>query len=75
MDEFIVVKVMNEATLRLKKQQNEDCSINERIKVYLKDEDFFSKIDKDVALKVLTCIGVTKDKLDETYEKLMKKFK
>ena len=32
MDEFVVIKVMNEAMLRLKKSKNEDFTKNEKIK-------------------------------------------
>ena len=46
MDEFIVIKVMNEATLRLKKSKNEDFSINDKIKQLLQDEAIFFKIKK-----------------------------
>ena len=73
MDEFIVIKVMNEAMLKQKKRNNEDCTINEKIKKYLNDKEFFLKIDKDVALKVLTQVGVTNSKLEETYKKLTTK--
>ena len=70
MNEFIVVKVMNEAMLRLKKSKNEDCTKNEIIKKYLEDENFFNKIGKNKAMKILEYVGVTEDKLEETYDKL-----
>ena len=72
MDEFIVIKVMNEAMLRLKKSNKEDCSQNEKIKKMLEDRDVFSKIDKIDAMKLLPDIGVADDKLEETYKKLIK---
>ena len=71
MDEFIVIKVMNEAMLKLKKSKNEDFTINEKIKEYLNDKEFFSKVSKDSAMKVLISAGVAKDKLDDTYKKLI----
>lgn len=73
MDEFIVIKVMNEATLRLKKSKNEDFSINEKIKELLQDEAIFFKIKKEIALKTLVSVGVNKEKLEETYQKLIAK--
>lgn len=41
MDEFIVIKVMNEAMIRLKKSKSEDCTKNEKIKQFLQDEAIF----------------------------------
>lgn len=73
MDEFIVIKVMNEATLRLKKNKNEDCTKNEKIKEFLQDKDFFFKISKENAIKVLQIVGVANDKLEEVYLKLTKR--
>lgn len=73
MDEFIVIKVMNEATLRLKKSKNEDFSINDKIKQLLQDEAIFFKIKKEIALKTLISVGVNKEKLEETYQKLIAK--
>ena len=73
MDEFIVIKVMNEAMLRLKKSKNENYVINDKIKKYLEDEALFFKIKKDSAIKILTCVGVAEDKLEVTYLKLIRK--
>ena len=73
MDEFIVIKVMNEAMLRLKKSKNENYVINDKIKKHLEDEALFFKINKDTAIKVLISVGVSEDKLEETYLKLIKK--
>ena len=73
MDEFIVVKVMNEAMLRLKKNKNEDYSINERIRHGLEDRELFLKISKKEALMILSNVGVSNGKLEEMYEKLMAK--
>lgn len=71
MNEFIVVKVMNEAMLRVKKSNNQDYSINEKIKNDLQDEELFTKIDKDEAIELLHNVGVAEDKLEEMYEKLI----
>lgn len=70
MDEFVVINVMNEAMIRLKRSKNQDASKNEKIKEFLKDRDFFFKINKDNAIKVLGYVGVADDKLEETYKKL-----
>ena len=73
MDEFIVIKVMNESMLRTKKGRNEEYSINEEIKKTLEDEALFFKVSKETALKILTNVGVAKDMLEETYVKLTNK--
>ena len=73
MDEFIVVKVMNEAMLRLKKNKNEDYSINERIRHDLEDRELFLKISKKDALMILSNVGVSNGKLEEMYKKKKKK--
>ncbi len=73
MDEFIVIKVMNEAMLKLKKNKNEDCKKNEELKKYLEDEALFFKIKKIYAIEILNTVGVAEDKLEETYQKLIKK--
>mgnify|MGYP006907997637 CR=1 FL=1 len=73
MDEFVVIKVMNEAMIRLKKSKNEDFTKNEKIKEFLQDEAIFFKIKKEMALKVLISIGVNEEKLEETYQKLITK--
>lgn len=73
MDEFVVIKVMNEAMLRLKKSKNEDSTRNEKIKELLQDETIFFKIRKEMALKVLVSVGVNEEKIEETYQKLITK--
>lgn len=73
MDEFIVIKVMNEAMLRLKKSKNEDYTKNEKLKEYLEDEALFFKVKKDNAIKILISVGVNSEKLEETYQKLTNK--
>ena len=73
MDEFIVIKVMNESMLRLKKSKSENYDFNETIKEDLKDEAFFFKTDKTNAINILKGVGVADDKIEETYEKLTNK--
>lgn len=73
MDKFVVIKVMNEATLRLKMSKNENYEENKKIKEFLEDEALFFKIKKETALKVLISVGVNKDNLEETYQKLIEK--
>lgn len=73
MDEFIVIKVMNEAMLKLKKNKNEDCKKNEELKKYLEDEALFFKIKKVYAIEILNSVGVAEDKLEEIYQKLINK--
>lgn len=73
MDEFIMIKIMNEAMIKLKQSKNEDYKINEELKKDLEDRDFFKKISKNTALKILTAVGVADDRLESTYAKLMNK--
>lgn len=73
MDEFIVIKVMNEAMIRLKKSKNKNSMINEKIKEDLQDKDIFYKISKEDAINILINVGVANDKLEETYQKLINK--
>lgn len=73
MDKFVIIKIMNEAMLQLKKSKNEDCEKNEKIKEFLEDEVLFFKIKKEIAIKILLSVGVKKEKLEETYQKLIEK--
>lgn len=73
MDKFVIIKIMNEAMLRLRKNKNEDCEKNQKIKEFLEDEALFFKIKKEIAIKVLTNVGVKEEKLEETYQKLIEK--
>ena len=65
MDKFIIIKIMNEAMIRLKTSKNENCEKNEKIKEFLEDEALFFKIKKETALKVLINVGVNEEKLDK----------
>lgn len=71
MDEFIVIKVMNEATKRLLESKHEDSIKNQKINEYLKDEAFFYKISKESAFKILLAVGVKSEQLENTYKKLI----
>ena len=73
MDKFAIVKIMNEAMLRLKISKNEDCEKNEKIKEFLEDEALFFKIKKETAIKILINVGVNEEMLEETYQKLIEK--
>ncbi len=71
MNEFKVIEVMNEAMLKLQKEKNANYDENLKIKKYLEDESFFFKIDKLEAYKILKNVGVKKDYLENTYQKLI----
>lgn len=73
MDKFTMIKVMNEAMIRLKTSKNEDCQKDEKIKDFLKDEALFFKIKKETAIKVLMQVGVKEEKLEEIYQSLTEK--
>lgn len=73
MDKFVIIKIMNETMLRLKKSKNENCEKNEKIKEFLEDEALFFKIKKEIAIKVLLSVGVNEGKLEETYQELTQK--
>lgn len=73
MDKFTIIKIMNEAMIRLKISKNENCEKNEKIKKFLEDEALFFKIKKKTAIKVLINVGVNEEKLEETYQKLTEK--
>ena len=71
MEEFKVIKIMNEATLELLKEKNKDYSINLKIQQLLNDESYFFKIDELKAYEILKSVGVKQDKLEEVYKKLI----
>lgn len=71
MDEFIMVKVMNEAMKRLLTDKGEDTRKNDKIEEYLQDEAFFYKIKKEKAFKLLSCVGVRNEELEKVYNKLV----
>lgn len=71
MDEFIVIKVMNEAMQRLLESKGESSIKNQKIKEYLQDEAIFYKISKEKVFKVLLTVGVKSEQLENTYKKLV----
>lgn len=71
MDEFVVIKVMNEAMQRLLESKRENSLKNQKIKEYLQDEAFFYKISKKSAFKILLAVGVKSEQLENTYKKLI----
>ena len=73
MDKFTIIKIMNEAMIRLKISKKQDYKRNETIREFLEDEALFFKIKKETAIKVLTSVGVKEEKLEETYQKLIEK--
>ena len=71
MDEFIVINVMNEATLKLLKGKNENYEKNLKIQELLKDEAIFFKISKEKSFTILQNVGVKLDQLENVYKKLI----
>lgn len=71
MDEFKVVVVMNEATLKLLKDKNSNYEENLKIQKYLEDEAFFFKISKELAYNILENVGVRQESLETVYKKLI----
>ena len=70
-NEFKVIKVINESTLRLLKNKGLNYDKNLKIKELLKDEAFFFKVNKDKACKILILVGVHQEQLEDVYEKLI----
>lgn len=71
MNEFSVITIMNEATINVLKSKKVDCSINLKIKEYLKDEDLFFRVSPQRAYEILSAVGVKKEQLENTYKKLV----
>ena len=70
-DKFKVIEIMNEATLQLLKEKNENYEINSKITEYLKDEAFFFKISKERAIEILKNVGVHQEQLEKVYKELI----
>ena len=71
MNEFEIIKLMNETTKVYLNKKNEPSEKNEKIRRLLEnDEAFFFKIEKEKALNVLKIIGVGKENMEEEYAKL-----
>lgn len=71
MNEFSVITIMNEATINVLKSKKVDCSINLKIKEYLKDEALFFRVSPQRAYEILSSVGVKKEQLENTYKKLV----
>lgn len=71
MDEFIMVKVMNEAMKKLLIDKGEDTKKNNKIEELLQDEAFFYKINKEKAYVILNCVGIRNKELEKVYNKLV----
>ncbi len=71
MNEFEIIKLMNETTKVYLNKKKETSEKNEKIQRLLEnDEAFFFKIEKEKALNVLKIIGVGKENMEEEYAKL-----
>lgn len=71
MNEFEIIKLMNETTKVYLNKKNEPSEKNEKIQRLLEnDEAFFFKIEKEKALNVLKIIGIGKENMEEEYAKL-----
>lgn len=71
MNEFEIIKLMNEANKVYLNKMNEPSEKNQKIQRLLEnDEAFFFKIEKEKALNVLKIIGVGKENMEEEYAKL-----
>lgn len=55
MNEFSVITIMNEATINVLKSKKVDCSINLKIKEYLKDEALFFRVSPQRAYEDFKC--------------------
>ena len=71
MNEFRIIKIKNETTLEILKENKADYALNEKIQNYLQDEAIFFKISKQNAMKILEAVGVKKEELERTYQKLI----
>lgn len=71
MNELEVMKIMNEATIKVLMDKKLNYSVNAKIREKLKDEAFFFKIEKKKAYDILSKIGVKRDAMDNVYIKLI----
>ena len=71
MDELTVIKIMNEAKIKVLQKKNEDSSKNEKLKEILNDQTLFFKISKERAFQILNCVGVKNTEMQRVYNKLI----
>ena len=71
MNEFSVITIMNEATINVLKSKKVDCSINLKIKEYLKDEPLIFRVSPQRANEIISADGLKKEQLENTYKKLI----
>ena len=70
-DEFKVIKIMNEAKIEILKEKNINCDLNIKIKEKLEDEAFFFKIKKEETFEILKNIGVKEDQMEKVFNNLV----
>ena len=71
MNEFEIIKLMNETTKVYLNKKNEPSEKNEKIQRLLEsDEAFFFKGEKEKVLNILKIIGVDNENIEEEYAKL-----
>lgn len=70
-DEFKLIDVMNDARLKLLKDNNKDYEENLKIKKLLNDKALFFKISKSRAYNILELIGIKQKKIEDVYNKLI----
>ena len=71
MNEFRIIKIMNETTLEILKENKADYALNEKIQKYLQDDNWYGVEIPEHAMKILEAVGVKKEELEKTYQKLI----
>ncbi len=65
------IKIMNETTIAYLKKMGQNIERNEIINEILKDEACFFKMDKEDAIMILISIGISAEKVEQTYSDLV----
>lgn len=73
MNQIKGIRLLNEATITYLQKMGLSTERNEIIKKILMDETCFFKMNKSDAFIILTDIGIEKEKLEETYLRLISK--
>ena len=73
MTRFEEIKLMNETTIRYLNKIGKDTTRNEIINKILEDDACFFKREKEDACVILQDIGVSSNKTEELYNKLISK--